>query len=153
MRRWNCSTLRRQREFTEANRQLQEAFFTTRLPGRRQLQNVFIRAIDARELILIGDPAAPPPLTPSTTFQQPESGWTRPEIQPVTPLVSSATKAPVEETGLAAPVSELWYAGGVLLAGEYAEAGRTVEDMLELFRQMGRAEELKAARGMRFVKR
>lgn len=145
--------LRRQREFTEANRQLQEAFFTTRLPGRRQLQNVFIRAIDARNYILIGDPAARLPLTPSTTFQQPESGWTRPEIQPVTPLVSSATKAPVEETGLAAPVSELWYAGGVLLAGEYAEAGRTVEDMLELFRQMGRADELKAAREMRFVKR
>lgn len=91
-----------------------------------------IRALDARNYILFGDPAARLPVNPAQKYAAPDPNWRRPEIELVIPL-SETTPRPTRAKPPAepAPGQELWYASGVLFdSGAYSLAPRSTADLL-----------------------
>lgn len=90
-----------------------------------QVRARMIRAMDARNYILFGDPAARLPVNPDQKYADPGKDWRRPEIERVVPIVERAAQTavspPAVEKGAQPAGETLWYASGVLIeTGEFA---------------------------------
>jgi hypothetical protein len=135
--------------YAQVNARLQErlqgAYFYGQKADETQLRNMMVRALDARNYVVIGDPAARLPVDPAQPYRDPGPDWVRPEIPAVVPLAS--TTAPPAVDAVAPPAGEvaaeestslsgeLWQASGVDAAtGGYASTPLTAAQVVALLR-------------------
>lgn len=115
---------------------LQRSFIYGEKTDRSILENLMTSSLDARNYVLLGDPAARLPVEANQPYQPPGPDWARPEITPVVPLetrpvpsrpVSAAVQTPQRETA--------WYASGIdPLRGTYLQPPLSASEIVEKIR-------------------
>jgi hypothetical protein len=101
--------------------QLQRMYFYDHSARREVLERMLRSALDARNYILLGDPAVRLPVDTARPATQLDPDWVRPEIEAVVPIqarpVGEHRPVPAPEQAM----GELWYASGIdALTGAYA---------------------------------
>lgn len=119
---------------------LQGVFFYQHKPDTDMLEAMMSRSLEARNFILLGDPAVRLPVDPDQPYQEPGPDWLRPEITKVVPLATGAAPLPTPPTVMEVEPqpqveSEVWYASGIDPAtGAYAVEARTAAQIVMLLR-------------------
>lgn len=132
--------------FTRLNDTLQQILqgvqFYEQKVERNRLLNLMTTVLDARNYILLGDPAVRLPVDPNQPYTDPGPTWHRPEIEPVTALTmrstpSSLTSSSPQDAQPDANLQWLFTSGLMAGSGEYTLPPLSTGDLMTLLSGKG----------------